>query len=143
MVLDGENAKRTFEIYECDHSVPGFLSYHKRLQPWIMFYIDAASYIDSDDPNWIYFLLFEKVGDAYSVCGFVTVYRYYGYPEHARPRISQMLILPPFQRLGLGARLLDTVERHFWKDNKVIDITGRLFKITVYLSLFFIIMLLI
>ena len=25
-----------------------------------MFYIDAASYLDSDDPNWHYFLMFER-----------------------------------------------------------------------------------
>ena len=28
-----------------------------------------------------------------------------------RPRISQMLVLPPFQRRGLGAQLLNTVYR--------------------------------
>lgn len=49
--------RRHFEVYRCDHSVPGFLDYHKRLQPWIMYYIDAASYIDSDDPNWLYFVM--------------------------------------------------------------------------------------
>ena len=44
--------KETFEIYSVDATVPGFTEYHTRLQPWIMFYIDAASYIDIDDPNW-------------------------------------------------------------------------------------------
>ena len=43
-----------------------------------------------------------------------------------RPRISQMLILPPFQRQGLGAKLLNIVERHYWKNSKVVDITGNL-----------------
>ena len=48
---------RTYEIYYSDIKTPGFKDYHKRLQPWIMFYIDAASYIDDDDDNWRFFLL--------------------------------------------------------------------------------------
>ena len=51
---------RNFEIYFGNHETPNLLSYHSRLQPWIMFYIDAASYLDSDDPNWHYFLMFER-----------------------------------------------------------------------------------
>ncbi len=50
-----------------------------------MFYIDAASYIDSDDPNWTWFLAYKKEeGNSYSAAGFITVYQYYGYPEHVR-----------------------------------------------------------
>jgi len=119
---------RTYEIYYSDIKTPGFKDYHKRLQPWIMFYIDAASYIDDDDDNWRFFLLFERytTSDAqtrYAVAGYTTVYQYYAYPEHMRPRISQMLVLPPFQRQGLGAKLLDTVSKYYWNNPKVVDIT--------------------
>ena len=48
---------KTYEIYYCDIKAPGFKDYHRRLQPWIMFFIDAASYIDDDDDNWRFFLL--------------------------------------------------------------------------------------
>ena len=44
-----------------------------------------------------------------------------------RPRISQMLVLPPFQRQGLGAKLLDTVSKYYWNNPKVVDITGKAF----------------
>ncbi len=44
-------------MYKSDSSVPGFIDYHARLQPWIMFYIDAASFIDVDDPNWLFFVV--------------------------------------------------------------------------------------
>ena len=44
-----------------------------------------------------------------------------------RPRISQMLVLPPFQRQGLGAKLLDTVSKYYWNNPKVVDITGNAF----------------
>jgi histone acetyltransferase 1 len=73
-----------------------------------------------------------------------TVYRYYAYPLHTRPRISQVLILPPFQRLGIGAQLvqaspknmpvyqfrvfnrisiLKAIYAHFTSISSVIDIT--------------------
>lgn len=34
-----------------------------------------------------------------------------------------MLVLPPYQRLGLGAKLLDTVYHHYRADRSVLDIT--------------------
>ena len=57
IILGRSFQPRTYEIYYSDIKTPGFKDYHKRLQPWIMFYIDAASYIDDDDDNWRFFLL--------------------------------------------------------------------------------------
>lgn len=62
---------------------------------------------------------------AYAVCGYSTVYEYYAYPVNIRPRISQMLILPPFQRMGLGAQLLCSVYKHYIPQSDVLDITGN------------------
>jgi histone acetyltransferase 1 len=52
-----EGSNRKFEVFLADESVPGFRDFHARLQPWIMFFIDAASYIDIDDNNWRFFTL--------------------------------------------------------------------------------------
>jgi GNAT superfamily N-acetyltransferase len=60
----------------------------------------------------------------YAVAGYATVYEYYAYPNNTRPRISQMLVLPPFQRIGLGAHLLDNIYRHYASQTRVVDITG-------------------
>jgi len=121
---------KTYEVYRCLESTPRFREYHERLQAWIMFYIDAASYIDIDDDNWRIFLMFEKTGgpgnSQYSIVGYLTVYQYYAYgreTNRVRPRISQMLILPPYQRQGLGSRLLETVYKNYRGDSTVIDIT--------------------
>ena len=110
---------KTYEVFRCLESTPGFREYHERLQAWIMFYIDAASYIDIDDDNWRIFLMFEKTGGPgnckYSIVGYLTVYQYYAYGRETnkkRPRISQMLILPPYQRQGLGSQLLETVYKY-------------------------------
>lgn len=45
----------------------------------------------------------------YGTVGYSTVYLYYSYPENVRPRVSQMLILPPFQKLGVGTHLLKVI----------------------------------
>lgn len=119
-----------FEVYKCTESTPRFREYHERLQAWMMFYIDAASFIDIDDDSWRMFLMFEKTGgpgsERFVVVGYITVYQYYAYgreTNRCRPRISQMLVLPPYQRRGLGAQLLETVYRNYGGDDKVIDIT--------------------
>jgi GNAT superfamily N-acetyltransferase len=60
----------------------------------------------------------------YAIAGYATVYEYYAYPNNIRPRISQMLVLPPFQRIGLGAQLLDNIYRHYASQTRIVDITG-------------------
>ncbi len=49
--------ERQFEIYKTSIDTPGFRSYHERLQPFLLFFVDAASYIDVDDDRWDYWLL--------------------------------------------------------------------------------------
>ena len=125
---EGDVAQRTFEIYHCTAQTPGLREYHEALQTFILWYIDAASYIDVDDDRWRFFLCFERYVSAegetrYAIAGYTTVYEYYAYPCNVRPRISQMLVLPPFQKLGLGAEMLDTVYRRYIPDTRVIDIT--------------------
>jgi len=38
-----------------------------------------------------------------------------------------MLILPQFQRLGIGSKLLRTIYQHYWSNCRVKDITGKCF----------------
>lgn len=61
--------------------------------------------------------------DAYATVGYTTVYEYYAYPQNIRPRISQMLVLPPFQKLGLGTKFLETIYNFYQTQKNVIDIT--------------------
>ncbi|XP_021938160.1 histone acetyltransferase type B catalytic subunit isoform X2 [Zootermopsis nevadensis] len=122
-----DDGNRSWEIYMCEVTTPGFLTYHERLQTFVLWFIDAASFIDSDDDHWRFFLIYEKYyvdgNMCYAIAGYATVYEYYAYPDNIRPRISQMLVLPPFQRFGLGAQLLDNIYRHYIKQLRVTDIT--------------------
>uniref|UniRef100_A0A146LDP9 Histone acetyltransferase type B catalytic subunit n=1 Tax=Lygus hesperus TaxID=30085 RepID=A0A146LDP9_LYGHE len=117
-----------FEIYYCTSQTPEWLDYHTRVQTFILWFIDAASYIQVDD-HWKFFTLYEKYispvskEPQYAFVGFTTVYEYYAYPANIRPRISQMLILPPFQKQGLGAILLNSIYEHYSTVKEVLDIT--------------------
>lgn len=122
-----EGKERTFEVYRCCVSTPGFLDYHEHFQTFILWYIDAASYIDVDDDKWRFFVTYEKYEfegrQQYAFTGYTTIYEYYAYPANVRPRISQMLVLPPFQRMGLGAEMLNTIYSNYQSDARVLDIT--------------------
>lgn len=123
----GENF--TFQIYKADMTCRGFREYHERLQTFLMWFIETASFIDVDDERWHYFLVFEKYNKdgatLFATVGYMTVYNYYVYPDKTRPRVSQMLILTPFQGQGHGAQLLETVHRYYIASSSVLDITAE------------------
>lgn len=126
--IDDKGTTRQFVVYKADMSYKGYREYHQRIQTFLLWYIDAALFIDLDDEQWQYFNLFEKyttpMGNTrYATIGFATVYRYYAYPQHIRPRIAQFLIFPPFQRIGLGKHLLQAIYREYIGRRDVKDIT--------------------
>jgi len=119
--------EKKFEVYFVSVVDAGWRDYHERIQPFLLFYVDAASYIDVDDDKWNYYIVYEKYrhdsGYRYAFVGYMTVYNYYAYPERIRPRISQMLVLPPFQRQGHGSQLLQCFYNHCYAVPEVLDIT--------------------
>ncbi|XP_013395370.1 histone acetyltransferase type B catalytic subunit [Lingula anatina] len=127
--VEKEGRDRHFEIYRADISVPGFREYHERLQTFLLWYIDAASYIDVDDDRWVFYLIFEKYHSVthsqqmYAIAGYMTAYSYYAYPANTRPRMSQVLVLPPFQRMGHCARLIQTFYNDVVPRPEVLDVT--------------------
>lgn len=58
----------------------------------------------------------------YHSVGYITVYRFFNYPDKFRKRISQVLILPPYQRAGHASALLNTIYNNS-KEDKIRDIT--------------------
>uniref|UniRef100_A0A8C8F3C0 Histone acetyltransferase type B catalytic subunit n=1 Tax=Oncorhynchus tshawytscha TaxID=74940 RepID=A0A8C8F3C0_ONCTS len=54
-VEEGEDF--TYQIHKVDLSCPGFREYHKRLQTFLMWFIETASFIDVDDDRWDFFLV--------------------------------------------------------------------------------------
>ncbi|XP_045223197.1 histone acetyltransferase type B catalytic subunit isoform X2 [Macaca fascicularis] len=76
----GENF--TFQIYKADMTCRGFREYHERLQTFLMWFIETASFIDVDDERWHYFLVQMLIltpfqGQGHGAQLLETVHRYY------------------------------------------------------------------
>ncbi|KAF3454225.1 hypothetical protein FNV43_RR04672 [Rhamnella rubrinervis] len=85
-----------------------------QLVPLVFLLVDGSSPIDVTDPRWELYLLIQKKtdqqGDIQSrLLGFTAVYRFYHYPESFRLRLSQILVLPPYQHKGYGRYLLQAL----------------------------------
>lgn len=123
--IEDSEQKREFEIYFNKSDTPEFEEYLARLQIYLIFYIEGASYLDLSDDRWRVFLLFEKKfvngSERYFISGLVSVCMFWTYPDKVRPRISQVLILPPYRRRGLGAPLLQAVYDRYLPMDKVVD----------------------
>ena len=83
---------------------------HARLQPLLLFFVDAASVIDATDPAWHLLTAVEQSPEGMQVLGFATCYRHYHYPAGARLRLAQILVLPPHQGRGAGGMLLGAAQ---------------------------------
>lgn len=106
-----------FVINVCNIFEPGFKDFHQRFEPILIFYIEGANFIDMEDDKWSVVYIYEEksVGDqfAYTLAGMCTMYNFYKNPYSNRCRISQMMILPSYQKLGLGTHLLTTIYSMF------------------------------
>jgi hypothetical protein len=94
---------------------PAVRALHRRLQPLLIFEIDGANYIDPEDDKWelVVAVVAPPGGGPTLVAGFATLYNFWAYPDRTRLRLSQVLVLPPFQaryraraRWGSGGRTL-------------------------------------
>ncbi|XP_050070049.1 histone acetyltransferase type B catalytic subunit [Anopheles maculipalpis] len=136
--LDGKGSgARTFEVYVASAEDAEYMKFHTRLEMFSFWYIDGFSRVEID-PLWLFFTVYERyetdnnnesaANDSsnvrYATVGYVSVYQYYSYPNKVRPRVSQILILPPFQKLGIATRLIKhTTYEYFRKMDNITDIT--------------------
>ncbi|XP_058118340.1 histone acetyltransferase type B catalytic subunit [Anopheles ziemanni] len=124
---------RTFEVYVSSATDTEYMKFHSRLETFSFWFIDGFSRVELD-PFWQFFTVYERYetdnnnGSAaeprYATVGYLAAYKYYSYPNKVRPRISQILVLPPFQKLGIATRLIEhTTYEYFSKLENVADIT--------------------
>ena len=96
---------------------------HRRMEPLLLFFIDAASAIDAEDPCWEFLLCTVTEGDGgVRVVGLATVYAFYVYPDQRRFRLSQAFVMPGDQGKGIGSAIVDAVFE-VAKERNVVDIT--------------------
>lgn len=110
---------------------------HLRMQIFVLLYIEAGSYIDSKDPLWDLYVIYRTVkgGTKPTFVGFSTTYEHFhyeGFEKHDsknvsemkfRGKISQFVILPPFQSQGHGKRLYEEIADRWLKDERCMEIT--------------------
>ena len=113
--------------------------WHARFEPLILFFIDGASAVDSEDDNWTLLCATRHVytSDAerdaivsgasdgnhgWSTAAFATIYEFFQYPDKKRARLSQIVVAPPFQRQGLGSALLSAT-RALATKRSFVDVT--------------------
>ncbi|KAF8744957.1 hypothetical protein AX14_011971 [Amanita brunnescens Koide BX004] len=118
-----------FEVYHSTWDTPGFKEYHRRLQLFVLLYIEGGSYIDEDENGWEFMVLYEKrmpsgsASPTYHLAGYSSLYNFYHFPEKVRMRLSQFIILPPYQRQGHGSELYNAIYQYIISQPHIAELT--------------------
>jgi GNAT superfamily N-acetyltransferase len=100
-------ADEKYELYLMTYRDQGANELLKRAEKIAMWYIETASSIDFEDDKWeVLFLIKRDSMNRTSFIGYYTLYTFHNPFLGSKLRICQVLILPPFQGLGLGRRML-------------------------------------
>ncbi|GMH23789.1 hypothetical protein Nepgr_025632 [Nepenthes gracilis] len=88
--------------------------FYSRLVPLVLLLVDGSNPIDVMDSRWELYLVAQRITNEQGaspvrLLGFAAAYRFYHYPNGSRLRLSQILILPPYQRKGYGRCLLEAL----------------------------------
>ncbi|KAG0705310.1 acyl-CoA N-acyltransferase [Suillus ampliporus] len=117
-----------YEVYHATWNDPGFREYHRRMQIFILLYIEAGSYINEDDDAWDFVVLYEKRKrqngtETYHFIGYSSLYNFYCFPEKLRMRLSQFVIVPPYQRQGHGSELYKAIYNYVLSRPPISELT--------------------
>ncbi|KAJ3126542.1 histone acetyltransferase 1 [Nowakowskiella sp. JEL0407] len=102
----------TYELYLCSFDTPGFKQYHRRMQLFLLWYIDGVNFLKEDEP-WEFVVAYEKrmrgSNPMYTFIGYTSFYSFFYFPDKKRVQISQFIILPPFQRKGHAGEMYNNL----------------------------------
>lgn len=103
----------------------------KRIQIFVLLFIEAGSYIDTSDELWDLFIVVSN--KTKKILGFATAYSYFKYNGalefdssadiKKRNKISQFVVLPPYQKFHHGSHLYNSIISHWTANNVVEEIT--------------------
>ncbi|QRW00645.1 Histone acetyl transferase HAT1 N-terminus [Ceratobasidium sp. AG-Ba] len=132
-----------YEVYHTTWDTPGFREYHRRMQLFILLYIEGGSYIQEDEDKWEFVTLYERrtrnSKDAqasspsytYHFAGYSSLYPFWCWPDkhqHLFPdfcyeHYSQFVILPPYQHAGHGSALYGAIYQLALAREDVVELT--------------------
>lgn len=114
-----------WEVYHQSPIEASFKEYFSRLRLFALLYIDGATFVDEEDDRWTVFTLYEKrPTGAYQTLGYALLYKFYAHPDSWKMRISQFLILPPYQGQGHGQRLYQAIMAYYAKQSDICEVNG-------------------
>jgi len=114
------------KIYNVDILKDDYTEENYSIQALCTFFIDAASFIPIEENFWGYFIIVENVEikdkkdekenwRILGICSYknfhIELYKYF-------TMLSQFLILPPYQRKGLGTFLLENIYKYLYNEDK-------------------------
>ncbi|XP_020156291.3 probable histone acetyltransferase type B catalytic subunit [Aegilops tauschii subsp. strangulata] len=87
---------------------------YSRLVSLVLLLVEGSTPIDITEHGWEMLLIVKKAelessASKFQLLGFAAVHHFYYYPESTRLRISQILVLPPYQGEGHGRLLLEAI----------------------------------
>ncbi|BGP37916.1 histone acetyltransferase 1 [Rhodotorula kratochvilovae] len=116
-----------FEAYWSNWDTPGFREYHRRMQIFVLLYIEGASYIDEEDGRWEFVTLFERRRKggvtSFHFMGYVSFYSFFCWPDTKRLRLAQFVLLPIYQGHGHGTALYTTCYRNILSRSEISELT--------------------
>ncbi|KAL0947489.1 hypothetical protein HGRIS_013592 [Hohenbuehelia grisea] len=119
-----------YEVYHTTWNTPGFREYHRLMQIFILLYIEGGSYINDDEDSWEFVVLFEKRKrradpnvSTYHFVGYSSLYPFFHFPESVRMRLSQFVILPPYQRHRHGSELYKAIYEYVLAQPTISELT--------------------
>ncbi|TIA91902.1 hypothetical protein E3P81_01822 [Wallemia ichthyophaga] len=123
----GEEGDVVYEIYRAKWDTPGWKAFNKRMQFFLLLFIEAANYLEEDDDNWEFFTLFEKRSrdngeNTYHFIGYSSLYSFYHFPTGRRQRLSQFFILPPYQRQSHASELYNAIRSDVLSRQEIIEL---------------------
>ena len=129
-VVSYEDFSTNRNAFQSTWKTPGFREYHRRMQLFVLLYIEGGSYISEDEETWEFAVLYEKRRRrsspdvfTYHFVGYSTLYPFYCFPERVRLRVSQFLILPPYQQDGHGSALYTAIYQHVLAQPRIAELT--------------------
>lgn len=80
----------------------------ERFEILLLLFVDGASFTE-DEPDWHYYVIYQKTPKKSHFVGVLSKYEFRITHNKQRDRISQVLVLEPYQKQGHGKELLDLV----------------------------------
>ncbi|KAI0759471.1 acyl-CoA N-acyltransferase [Irpex lacteus] len=119
-----------YEVYHSTWDTEGFREYHRKMQLFILLYIEGGSYIQEEEDTWEFMVLYEKRKrrsdpnvETYHFIGYSSLYPFYCFPEKVRLRLSQFVIVPPFQHAGHGSALYNAIYQYVLSKPHIAELT--------------------